>query len=162
MTETKNPKSGIAARAEALVLPTANEQGLTIWDVTFGRRGADRYLTFTVDKAEGVTIEDCEKFHRAIDPLLDEADWIEGSYMLEVSSPGIERELTRPEHFEYALGRKVSAKLYAPQDGQKTITGVLSAYEKDTLTLTDNGKETVLPRPNVAKLTTVYDFENET
>lgn len=162
MTEAKNPKGGVAARAEALVLPTAKEQGLTLWDVTFGRRGTDLYLTFTIDKEGGVTIEDCETFHRAIDPLLDEADWIDGSYMLEVSSPGIERELTRPEHYEYALGMQVEAKLYAPVNKQKAVTGVLASYDKETLTLTVGDGDVLLPRSNVAKLTTVFDFENET
>ena len=83
-----------------LARPVAEELGLQLWDVRFVKEGADWYLRFFIDREGGVTINDCEEMSRRLDKLLDEADPIACSYCLEVSSPGVERELIRPEHFE--------------------------------------------------------------
>lgn len=160
--EQKNTqrKGSIAEQIEALVTPVAEELELYIWDVEFAKRGPDYYLTVTIDSDEGIDIEDCEKMHRAIDPILDEADLIEKAYMLEVSSPGIERELRREEHYEWAVGETVEFKLYAPVNGTKTVTGELVAFTNADLTVSVKGTETVLDRKNVSKAKTVFDFGN--
>ena len=89
-----NKKNGsVADVVTALALPIAEELGYSIWDVEYVREGADYYLRITIDNEEGITIDDCEAFSRAIDPILDEADPITDSYHLEVSSPGIERDI---------------------------------------------------------------------
>ena len=82
-------------RAEQIARPVLEQLKLTLWDVRFEKEGSVWYLRYFLDKEGGVTIDDCEAFSRAVDPLLDEADPIEQSYTLEVSSPGVERELTR-------------------------------------------------------------------
>ena len=102
--------------------------GLRLWDVRFEKEGSGWYLRYFIDKPGGVCIDDCERFSRAVDPLLDEADPIEQSYCLEVSSPGVERELTRPWHFEENLGRPVTARLISPRGGVREFSGTLLRY----------------------------------
>ncbi|MBE6640562.1 MAG: ribosome maturation factor RimP [Ruminococcaceae bacterium] len=151
-------KGSIADRVAALVSPVAEELGLYIWDVEFAKRGPDYYLTVTIDSDEGIDIEDCEKMHRAIDPVLDEADPIEKAYMLEVSSPGIERDLKKDEHFEWALEETVELKLFAAVNGTKTVKGRLAAFDSASVTVAQASGDTVIERKNISKAKTVFDF----
>ena len=132
------------------------ELGYRIWDVTYGKVGADYHLEITIDKDGGINIEDCERVHRAIDPILDECDPIEGFYYLEVSSPGIERELRTDEHILLSLGQEVEAKLFAPKDGRKSMTGLISSYEDGVLTLIVGQDTVVLQRSEISKLNVVF------
>ena len=95
-----------------------------------------------IDKEGGVSIDDCERISRALDPLLDEADPIPDSYVFEVGSAGAERELKRPSDFEQFMGSQVEVKLYQPKDGRKAFVGVLAAYDNGRVTIT-SGKETL-------------------
>ena len=99
-----NSNKTIASVVKDLVSGLADEMGYYLWDVEFVKEGADKYLRITIDNEDGITIEDCEKFHRGIDPILDEADPISDPYILEVSSPGIERELKCEEHINACTG----------------------------------------------------------
>jgi ribosome maturation factor RimP len=153
-------KASIAATVEALLRPTVEGLGYRLWDVEYAKIGADWNLTIVIDNDEGITIEDCEVVHRAIDPLLDEADPIENAYCLNVSSPGIERDLKTDEHILLSLGEKCEARLFAPVGGQKVWRGYLVGYEEGILTLTEDPDGEVelisLPRTAVSKLQTVY------
>lgn len=152
-------KKNIAASVAHLISETVEQNGCTLWDVEYVKEGADYVLRITIDSAEGITIDDCEKFTRAIDAPLDEADPIEAAYILEVSSPGIERNLSRPEHFIHCIGEKVELKLYAPLDGSKVQVGILSEYTDDgNITLEVAGQTKVIPSADVAKARTVFDF----
>ena len=122
-------KKSIRETVREAIEPTVTELGYVIWDVTYTKIGADYHLEITIDSDEGIGIDDCEKVHRAIDPILDECDPIEDFYYLEVSSPGIERELRTPEHFAAMIGERVEVKLFAPKDGAKSFVGELSGYE---------------------------------
>ena len=115
-------------------------------------------LRITIDKADGIDIEDCEKVSRAIDPVIDEADPIEVSYRMEVSSPGVERILTRPEHFAACIGEKLEVKLYAPMDGKKQLVGKLAAADDKTVTVESEEGTAVLEKSAVAKISTVFDW----
>lgn len=118
--------------------PIAKELGLDIWDVRFVKEGASWYLRIFIDKSEGVTIEDCENMSRAVDGPLDELDPIEQSYFLEVSSPGTQRELTRPEHYEKMKGNDVVVKLYRPADtGEKEFVAELVGLSGDEIVFKD-------------------------
>ena len=97
--------------------PIAQSLGLEIWDIRFEKEGADWFLRIFIDKADGVSIDDCVEMSHAIDKPLDEADPIEQSYCLEVSSPGLERDLKRDAHFEKSIGDKIMVKLIRPVDG---------------------------------------------
>lgn len=129
-----------------LALKAAEDCGVEIWDVEFVREGAGYVLRLYIDSPDGVSIDDCEAVSRAIDPLLDEADPIEQSYMLEVSSPGIFREVKTPEHYAASLGMLLKLKLYTQLDGSKELIGELEAFDGETLTV--GGR--VIPRSNVA------------
>lgn len=150
----------IASRVRSLLTPTAEALGYAIWDVEYVKEGAEMVLRITIDKPEGITIDDCEAMHRAIDPILDEADPIENAYRLEVSSPGLERELSRPEHFASAIGEMIEVRLFAPLDGRRTVTGTLVAADDDSVTVAENGQNTVLPKSAVAKVKTMFDWTN--
>ena len=152
-------KKSVKETVREAILPTVTELGYTIWDVTYSKIGADYHLEITIDSEAGINIEDCEKVHRAIDPILDELDPIEGFYYLDVSSPGIERELRTEEHISLSIGERVEAKLYAAKDGRRQIKGTLSAFEDGKITITDAQGETVLTQSEISKLTTVY-FED--
>ena len=134
--------------------------GYRIWDVTYSKIGADYHLEITIDNDEGINIEDCERVHRAIDPILDECDPIEGFYYLEVSSPGIERELRCDEHITASIGSEVEAKLFAAKDGRKSFVGVLLGYSDGVVTLGLDEGEIALLRSDISKLNTVYKEEN--
>ena len=118
------------------------DNGCSLWDVEYVREGAERYLRLYIDKDGGVDIDDCEKIHRAVDPLLDQYDPIAESYHFEVCSAGLERALKRPSDFMQFMGSPVTVKLYRPRNGLKEIPAVLQAYEEGRVTVTA-GKETI-------------------
>ena len=152
----------IASVVREIVTPVADEMNVYIWDVEFVKEGADKYLRITLDNEEGININDCEAFHRAIDPLLDEADPISESYILEVSSPGIERELKYPEHIDACEGWDVEVKLYAPKNGSKLFRGVLVGYDEEGNIVIENGEEQIPFKPEeVAKISTYFDFSKQ-
>ena len=142
------------------IAPTVEEMGYSIWDITYSKIGSDYHLEITIDSEAGINIEDCEKVHRAIDPILDEKDPIEGFYYLEVSSPGIERELRTPEHILACIGMRAQAKLFTAVNGMKAVLGEIVSYEEDTLTLRTESGEVSLKKNQISRLETVY-FENE-
>lgn len=149
-------KKSIKETVREAILPTVTDLGYRIWDITYSKIGADYHLEITIDSDEGINIEDCEKVHRAIDPILDEVDPIEGFYYLEVSSPGVERELRTDEHIDYSIGERVEAKLFTQKDGKKSFIGILKEHGEDSLTLECDGEDTVIKKNEIAKITTVY------
>lgn len=149
----------IAETVRELAEPVAESVGCWLWDVEFVKEGTRKILRITIDSEEGVNIEDCEKMHRAMDPILDEADPIEEAYYLEVSSPGVERELRTQIHIDACEGWNVEVKLYAPVDGVKLFRGVLlESGENQEIRLDVNGKTVEFPRSAVAKINTYFEF----
>ncbi len=160
----KKSSSSVAATVTKLALPLAEQLGYDLWDVEYVKEGADYYLRITIDSPDGITIDDCEKMHRAIDPVLDEVDPIEGFYHLEVSSTGIERELKNEKHINACIGWDVELKLYAPIGGAKVYTGELLGLNENgeiCLACDPDGTQRAFPRASVASLCTVYHFEND-
>lgn len=157
-----NKKSGgVAGAVKALAQPLADELGYILWDVEYVREGADYYLRITLDNEQGITIEDCERFSRAIDPVLDEADPVPDSYHLEVSSPGIERELKTPEHIAACCGWDVEAKLFSLLEGSRTWRGVLVGMDENKNVLIELPERTLaIPAASISRLTTVFDFSS--
>lgn len=148
-----------------LAEPVAVSLGLRLWDVRFVKEGATWILRIVIDRDDGVTIEDCEAMSRAIDGPLDEADPIDQSYCLEVSSPGIERELTRPSHFEQMSGRPVLLRLIRPDEkGLREHTGTLIGLQDGTVCITqEDGSEYAAARKDLSSVTLIdlYDESNE-
>jgi len=131
-----NKKPNTVERVCEIAAPLAKERGLHIWDIRYQKEGSDWYLRVFIDKEGGVRIEDCVEMSHALDKPLDEGDFIPHAYILEVSSPGVERELTKPQHFEKMLGQPVSVKTIRPIDGQREFAGVLTAFEDGEITIT--------------------------
>ena len=136
----------------SLAQPVAASQGIEIWDVEFVKEAGTRFLRIYIDKAEGVSIQDCENFSRAFDPILDEADPIPDCYTFEVSSAGAERVLKRPGDFERFLGSDVCVKLYQPIDGSKQFVGKLQNYEDGNVTILLNEKPRTFEKSTVAQV----------
>ena len=114
-----------AEKVFRLIGDAVEAQGVNLWDVRLVKEGASWYLRIFIDKPEGISIDDCTNVSRAVEPIIDEADPIDMSYYLEVCSPGVERELTRLQHYTACEGEKVKIKLYRPVDGIRELTGVL-------------------------------------
>ena len=149
--------ASVADRVFSLVKETVEEMGVKLWDVRFVKEGASHYLRVFIDKSEGVTIDDCTNVSHAIDPVIDEADPIDVSYYLEVCSPGLERELIRPEHFESVIGESIKIRLFKALDGKKEFTGVLKSFD-GSITLETQEGEMNFPKGLVAKAN-LNDFE---
>ena len=122
--------------------PVVEANGCQLWDVEYVREGSERYLRLYIDKDGGIDIDDCEKIHRAIDPILDEKDPIAESYHFEVCSAGIERPLKRPSDFERFMDSPILVKLYRPRNGLKEIPGILRGYEDGNI-IVEAGKQTI-------------------
>ena len=160
-------KKSISEVVRELAEPVAAEFGYLVWDVEYVREGADMILRITIDTDSdgGIDINDCEKMHRAIDPIIDEADPIEESYNLEVSSPGVERLLTRPEHFSLMEGAEIEVRLFAalpdrPAIGAaKVFTGVLKGFDGQNILVETAGGEVSVPRKAASKVQTVFNWE---
>ena len=129
-----------AEKVYGLIKETVEACGVALWDVRFVKEGASWYLRVFIDKEGGISLDDCTAVSHAIDPVIDEADPIEVSYYLEVCSPGVERELIRPEHYAAFIGSKIKIRLYHASDGLKEWTGVLESVGESVVIETENGK----------------------
>lgn len=148
---------GIASMAEKDILPTVESLGYKLWDVEYVREGAEMYLRVTIDSENGIGLNDCERVHRDILPILDKYEWDH----LEVSSPGAERTLKTRAHFSSVVGERVEIRLFAPdENGKKSYTGTLVSCDEESITVNSDGKETVIPLSSIGKAKTVCDFEN--
>ncbi len=127
-------KKNTAALVREMAQPICDELGLFLWDVRYEKEGATYYLRVFIDSDDGISIEDCENVTRPLNKLLDEKDPIKEQYVLEVGSPGLGRELRRPEHFEACIGDALKIKLIRPAaDGRKEFLVGLDSYDKEKL-----------------------------
>ena len=127
--------SRLTDRISEIARPVVEEEGCSLWDVEYVREAGTWYLRIFIDKDGGVSIDDCERVSRRLDPILDEEDPIPDSYVFEVGSAGADRELKRPGDFAQFMGSEIEVKLYRPLYGSKHFTGVLSGYEDGAVTL---------------------------
>ena len=135
-----------------LAAPIAAENNCTIWDVEYVKEAGTWFLRVYIDKEGGVDITDCEAVSRALSDKLDEADPIEGSYTLEISSAGIDRVLKKPEHFTQFLGSEVELKLYRPVEGRKDHVGKLLACNQGDVTIETAAGSLLFPKKDVAQV----------
>ena len=149
----------IENRTEALITPILSENAFELVDVEYVKEAGTWYLRAYIDKPGGITIDDCEKVSRALSDLLDEADYIQDSYILEISSPGLGRPLKKDKDFARSIGESVEVKLFAAIDRQKEFTGELLAFDKDTVTIRLDEEETrIFERSNIALVRLALDF----
>lgn len=142
---------------EELLAPIAEENGVEIYDVEYLKEGSDWYLRAYIDKPEGVNIQDCENVSRALSDKLDEVDFIDDAYILEVSSPGLGRTLKKDKHLEKSLGEEVELRLYKPRDKQKEFTGILKSFDADSVII-ETEEEKVFARSEIALIRLAFDF----
>ena len=135
-----------------LAQPLAEAAGCSLWDVEYVKEAGTWYLRIYIDKETGVSIDDCEAVSRPLSDALDEADPIEGSYTLEVSSAGADRVLKKPEHFAQFTGGEVDVKLYRAREGRKELTGVLKGYDNGNVTVELPGGDVTLEKKDVAQV----------
>ncbi len=152
-------KKNTAARVTDVVSPIVKDLGYMLWDVEYVKEGAEMVLRITIDSENGIGIDDCERVHRAIDPALDEADPIENAYRLEVSSPGIERTLTKEEHFNFCLGVEVEAKLFTPYNGMKSVRGILNDNLDDSIVIVSGEDAYEIEKKAISKIKTVFNWD---
>jgi ribosome maturation factor RimP len=144
---------------EELVMPIIEQNNFELVDVEYVKEASNYYLRIYIDKAGGITVDDCEIVSRALGDLLDAKDFIEESYVLEVSSPGLGRPLKKEKDFKRSIGMEVEIHLYKAIDRQKDYTGVLIAYSDDDVTIAvDDDKEMKIERKDIALIRLAFDF----
>ena len=146
-------------KTEEILLPIIEEHGFELVDVEYVKEGSTWYLRAYIDKPGGITIDDCETVSRRLSDILDEKDYIEDAYILEVSSPGLGRPLTKEKDYKRSLGEEVEIRTYRMIEKQKEFTGILKGYDEGTVTIEiENGTEKIFDKSDIALIRLAFDF----
>ena len=146
-------------KTEKLLIPIMEANGFELVDVEYVKEAGNWYLRAYIDKPGGIAVDDCEVVSRELGDLLDRDDFIDESYILEVSSPGLGRPLKKERDFIRSKGEEVEIRTYRMVDRQKEFRGVLKAWDKDTVTIEyEDGQEQVFERDNIALIRLAFDF----
>ncbi len=152
-------KEDYEQRTEEILLPIVDELGFELVDVEYVKEGGTWYLRAYIDKPGGITIDDCETVSMKLSDILDEQDFIEDSYVMEISSPGLGRPLKKEKDFARSLGSEVEVKTYREVDHEKEFTGVLKSYDADSVTIElDNGTDKTFQKGDIALIRLAFDF----
>ena len=152
-------KESYESRVEKHLLPLTEEHGFELVDVEYVKEAGTWYLRAYIDKEGGIAVDDCEVISRALSDWLDKEDFIDDSYILEVSSPGLGRPLKKEKDFVRSMGKDVDVRLYRQLNKQKEFTGALSAYDENTVTLTmEDGSQMVFEKADIALIRLALDF----
>jgi len=143
---------------EKIALDVCQRHGVYIYETEYKKEGSEYFLRLFIDKEGGVTIEDCENVSREISPLLDNLTFIKEAYIFEVSSPGIDRVLSRDWHFEKVMGEEIEIKLFAPLDGKKEFSGILKGYNDGIITIETDEKEIQIEKQKAASVRLAFKF----
>ena len=150
--------SKIEKAAWELAEPIAEENGCFIYDIEYVKEGSARYLRLFIDREEGISLDECEAVSRSLSEKLDSADTIRENYILEVSSPGVERRLRRAEHFERYSGSVIDIGLFKPIDGSKTLSGVLCGFDGKAVTVETDGVKREISLADTSYVRLHFDF----
>ncbi len=146
-------------KTEEILNPMVEKHGFELVDVEYVKEGGNWYLRAYIDKPGGITVDDCEVISRELSDKLDEKDFVEDAYILEVSSPGLGRPLKKEKDFERSLGEEVEVRTYRAVNRQKEFTGILKAYDKDSITIEmENEEEMTFARTDIALVRLAFDF----
>ena len=146
-------------KTEAILLPIMEKYGFELWDVEYVKEGGSWYLRAYIDKEGGIMIDDCALVSRELSDILDEQDFIDDAYVLEVSSPGLGRPLKKEKDFARSIGEEVEIRTYRMIDKQKEFIGILKEYDKDTVTIEFDDEELkTFDRANIALIRLAFDF----
>ena len=147
------------SRTEQFLLPLMEEYHFELVDVVYVKEAGTWYLRAYIDKEGGIAINDCEMVSRRLSDWLDREDFIEDSYVLEVSSPGLGRPLKKDKDFARSIGKEVDVRLYRLRDGSKDFTGILTQYDKESVTIElEDGSSMQIGRPEIALIRLAFDF----
>ena len=147
------------AKTEELLQPLVDAHGFELVDVEYVKEAGNWYLRAYIDKENGITVDDCEEVSRALSDLLDEEDFISENYILEVSSPGLDRPLKKEKDFERSIGKDVEVKLFKAINKEKEFVGILKAYDEDTVTLEmEDETEMQFKRSDIARIRLAFFF----
>lgn len=150
--------ANIEEKVEMLLQSKINELGYELYDVEYAKEGKNYFLRIFIDKQDGIDLNDCEKVNDGIMDLLDEADYIKEQYFLEVSSPGIERNLRKDKHLDGAMGEEIEVNLFKPFDKKKCLQGVLTGYDENTITMMYENDEISINRKDISHMKTIFDW----
>ena len=146
-------------RAEELLAPIVELNGFELVDVEYVKEAGTWYLRAYIDKEGGIAVDDCEVISRKLGEWLDKEDFIDESYILEVSSPGLGRPLKKEKDFIRSMGKDVEVRLYKPLNKQKEYTGALKSYDADTVTITlEDGNDLIFAKADIALIRLAFDF----
>lgn len=146
-------------KTEEILLPIIEEYGFELVDVEYVKEGGTWYLRTYIDKEGGISIDDCEKVSHRLSDILDEKDYIDDTYIMEVSSPGLGRPLKKEKDFKRSLGKEVDIRTYRMIDKQKEFTGILKDYDKDTVTIElDDETLKTFEKGDIALIRLAFDF----
>lgn len=157
--ESMTKREEYEKKTEDLILPLLDKHNFELVDVEYVKEGSNWFLRAYIDKEGGITVDDCEIISRTLSDLLDKHDYIPDSYILEVSSPGLGRQLKKERDFERSLQEEVEIKLYKAVEKQKEFTGILTAFDKETITIElEDGSTKVFQRNDIAMVRLALDF----
>ena len=139
--------------------PVVQAHGCSLWDVEYIREGGEWFLRLYIDKEGGITVNDCEAVAREMNEILDREDFVEDSYVFEVSSPGLGRPLKKEKDYVRNMGKEIEIRTYRAIDRCKEFTGILKAYDDTSVTIADeNDKETTFLKTDIALIRQAIDF----
>lgn len=145
-------------KAETLIEPIVTAHGFELVDVEYVKEGSNFYLRAYIDKPEGITVDDCEAVSRAFSEKLDEADFIEEAYIMEVSSPGLGRPLKKEKDYKRSMGKELEIRTYRAVNREKEFYGILTAYDENSVTIDCEGEERTFQKSDIALIRLAFDF----
>ncbi len=146
------------SRAEALLTPIVDANGFELVDVEYVKEAGEWYLRGYIDKPGGITVNDCEAVSRIFSEKLDEEDFIDGSYIMEISSPGLDRPLKKEKDYVRSMGKLVEIRTYRPIEKQKEFCGILTAYDSNSVTIEEDGSPRTFDKKEIALIRLAIEF----
>lgn len=145
-------------KAEQLLIPIVEEHGFELVDVEYVKEGSNFYLRAYIDKPGGITVDDCEVVSRAFSDKLDETDFIDEAYIMEVSSPGLGRPLKKENDYKRSMGKELEIRTYRAINREKEFYGILTAYDENSVTIACEGEEMTFQKSDIALIRLAFDF----
>ncbi len=145
-------------RAEALLTPIVDANGFELVDVEYVKEAGEWYLRGYIDKPGGITVNDCETVSRVFSDKLDEEDFIDDSYIMEISSPGLDRPLKKEKDYVRSMGKLVEIRTYRPIEKQKEFCGILTAYDSNSVTIEEDGSLRKFDKKEIALIRLAIEF----
>ena len=152
--------TSLETKIKEVLEPVINDLGFKVYDIIYEKEAQDYYLRVFIDKDEVISSDDCALVSQTIDPILDEKDFIKGAYLLEVSSPGLERRIRDDAQLEKALNSKIEVHTFKKVNDDKILIGNLISFSENNIILDINNENIEIDRKNISTMQTVYEWED--